>query len=61
MIAVANAGYRAISIDFRGYGLSDHSAVPEKTTYMDLVQDVVALLDYFTINKVSALSLFLFK
>ncbi|XP_044503554.1 bifunctional epoxide hydrolase 2-like [Mangifera indica] len=51
MIAVANAGYRAISIDFRGYGLSDHSAVPEKTTYMDLVQDVVALLDYFTINK----------
>ncbi|XP_031272536.1 uncharacterized protein LOC116131011 [Pistacia vera] len=58
MIAVANAGYRAISIDFRGYGLSDHSAEPEKTTYMDLVHDVVALLDSFTIHKVNALSSF---
>ncbi|TXG55190.1 hypothetical protein EZV62_020446 [Acer yangbiense] len=51
MIAVAKAGYRAIAIDFRGYGLSDHSPEPEKTTFNDLADDVVALLDSLSISK----------
>lgn len=52
MIAVANAGYRAIAIDFRGYGLSDQPAEPEKATFNDLVEDIVSLLDSLGINKV---------
>ncbi|KAB1210007.1 Bifunctional epoxide hydrolase 2 [Morella rubra] len=51
MIAVANAGYRAIAIDFRGYGLSDEPAEPEKATFNDLVEDIVSLLDSLGINK----------
>lgn len=51
MIAVANAGYRAIAFDFRGYGLSDHPAEPEKATLMDLVHEVKDLLDSLGINK----------
>ncbi|EOX99386.1 Alpha/beta-Hydrolases superfamily protein isoform 1 [Theobroma cacao] len=47
MIAVANAGYRAIAIDFRGYGLSDQPSEPEKANFNDLVDDDVALLDTF--------------
>ncbi|KEH39108.1 putative soluble epoxide hydrolase [Medicago truncatula] len=50
MIAVANAGYRAIAFDFRGYGLSDHPAEPEKATIMDLVDDVKDLLDTLGIS-----------
>ncbi|XVE66210.1 hypothetical protein DITRI_Ditri08aG0062300 [Diplodiscus trichospermus] len=45
MIAVANAGYRAISLDFRGYGLSEHPSEPEKASFNDFVEDVVAVLD----------------
>ena len=41
MVAVANADYRAIAIDFRGYGLSDQPAEPEMATMHDLVDDVV--------------------
>jgi len=52
MIAVANAGYRAIAFDFRGYGLSDYPAEPEKATLIDLVDDVKDLLDTLGINKV---------
>ena len=52
MIAVANAGYRAISVDFRGYGLSEHPSDPEKATFNDFVDDVVALLDSLGISKV---------
>ncbi|KAJ8749139.1 hypothetical protein K2173_013746 [Erythroxylum novogranatense] len=52
MIAVAEAGYRAIAIDFRGYGLSEQPAEPEKGGFMDLVDDVVALLDTLGIAKV---------
>ncbi|KAJ7948293.1 Epoxide hydrolase 2 [Quillaja saponaria] len=50
MIALANAGYRAISIDFRGYGLSDQPAEPEKATLVDLVDDVVGVLDSLGIS-----------
>lgn len=51
MVAVANAGYRAIAIDFRGYGLSDQPAEPEKATFKDLVDDIAGLLDSLGINK----------
>ncbi|CAL2247652.1 unnamed protein product [Prunus armeniaca] len=51
MLAVANKGYRAIAIDFRGYGLSEQPVEPEKGTFKDLADDVVALLDSLGINK----------
>lgn len=53
MIAVATAGYRAIAIDFRGYGLSEQPAEPEKATLYDLVDEVAGLLDSLGISKVS--------
>ncbi|XP_015164152.1 AB hydrolase superfamily protein YfhM-like isoform X2 [Solanum tuberosum] len=51
MIAVGKAGYRAIAPDFRGYGLSDQPTQPEKTTLLDLVSDLLALLDALSISK----------
>lgn len=52
MIAVANAGFRAIAPDHRGYGLSDQPAYPENTTFRDLVDDLLAILDSLHIPKV---------
>ncbi|KAJ9566064.1 hypothetical protein OSB04_002030 [Centaurea solstitialis] len=52
MIAVANAGFRAIAPDYRGYGLSDVPAEPEKTSFADLVADTAAILDSLAISKV---------
>ncbi|KAL6226528.1 hypothetical protein ACLB2K_000490 [Fragaria x ananassa] len=52
MIAVANAGYRAIASDFRGYGLSDPPPEPEKTTFHDLIDDLIGILDALAIPKV---------
>lgn len=52
MKAVAKAGYRAIAPDYRGYGLSDQPTQPEKTTFLDLVSDLLALLDALNISKV---------
>lgn len=52
MLAVAAAGYRAIAPDARGYGLSDQPLEPEKTTFDDLVVDIIGLLDSLGINKV---------
>ncbi|XP_047308502.1 AB hydrolase superfamily protein YfhM-like [Impatiens glandulifera] len=52
MIAAAKAGYRAIAPDFRGYGLSDASPEPDKTTFKDTVADLLAILDSLTIPKV---------
>ncbi|XP_057954558.1 uncharacterized protein LOC131148691 [Malania oleifera] len=51
MVAVAKAGYRAIAIDFRGYGLSDQPAQPEKSNFNDLVLDLIALFDSYDIPK----------
>ncbi|KAL3574434.1 hypothetical protein D5086_025047 [Populus alba] len=51
MIAVATAGYRAIAYDFRGYGLSELPAEPEKGGFIDLVEDTIALLDTLGIRK----------
>ncbi|KAI3456308.1 hypothetical protein Pfo_012971 [Paulownia fortunei] len=52
MIAVANAGFRSIAPDYRGYGLSDPPPEPEKATFLDLVADLLALLDALTFSKV---------
>ncbi|PIA25894.1 hypothetical protein AQUCO_10400004v1 [Aquilegia coerulea] len=51
MIAVANAGYRAIAPDIRGYGLSEVPSEPEKTTFKDLTDDVLAILDFYGVPK----------
>ncbi|KAK1402011.1 Alpha/beta hydrolase-1 [Heracleum sosnowskyi] len=42
----------AIAIDFRGYGLSDPKAEPEKTTYADILSDLLVLLDALCLDKV---------
>ncbi|KAI3718894.1 hypothetical protein L6452_19779 [Arctium lappa] len=52
MIGVADAGFRAIAPDFRGYGLSDHGVEPEKTSFSDMLCDTVAILDSLNIYKV---------
>ncbi|XP_077223784.1 epoxide hydrolase 2-like [Tasmannia lanceolata] len=51
MLAVANAGFRAIAPDFRGYGLSQTPPQPEKASFIDLVDDLLAILDSFSISK----------
>ncbi|KAL6573953.1 hypothetical protein OROHE_001495 [Orobanche hederae] len=52
MIADAGAGFRAIALDHRGYGLSDLPPEPEKATFSDLIADLLALLDALTLSKV---------
>ncbi|KAM7276495.1 hypothetical protein ACFE04_018361 [Oxalis oulophora] len=52
MLAAANEGYRAIAIDFRGYGESEQPPNPENATYLDLVDDIISLLDSLGISKV---------
>ncbi|XP_042006162.1 bifunctional epoxide hydrolase 2-like [Salvia splendens] len=52
MTAVSGAGFRAIAPDFRGYGLSQPAPEPEKTTFKDMVDDLVVMLDLLEINKV---------
>ncbi|MBA0630891.1 hypothetical protein Godav_002943 [Gossypium davidsonii] len=51
MIIVANAGFRAITFDFRGYGLSTIHWSQKKANFNDLVVDIVALLDSLAIDK----------
>lgn len=58
MAAVANAGYRAIAPDLRGYGLSGHHPELEKASFNDSVQDTIAILDYFRIDKVKLASIY---
>ncbi|KAG2687533.1 hypothetical protein I3760_09G056200 [Carya illinoinensis] len=52
MIAVANAGFRAIAPDYRGYGLSDTPAEPEKASFADIITDLLAILDALGLDKV---------
>lgn len=52
MIAVANAGFRAIAPDYRGYGLSDPPPEPEKALFDDLLGDLLAILDVLGIPEV---------
>jgi pimeloyl-ACP methyl ester carboxylesterase len=55
IIAVAGAGFRAIAPDYRGYGLSDPPPEPEKTTFTDLLDDLLAILDALALSKVHCL------
>ncbi|XP_060202060.1 uncharacterized protein LOC132630505 [Lycium barbarum] len=52
MIAVAEAGFRGIAPDYRGYGLSDMPKEPEKTKFKDLVDDLLDMLDSLGIQQV---------
>ncbi|KVH89555.1 Epoxide hydrolase-like protein [Cynara cardunculus var. scolymus] len=52
MIAVANAGFRAIALEFRGYGLSDIPAEPQNTSFADFVKDIATILASLAISKV---------
>ncbi|KAL5994513.1 hypothetical protein ACLOJK_024566 [Asimina triloba] len=52
MVAAANAGFRSISLDFRGYGLSEQPPEPEKASFMDLAEDILAIVDSLGIPKV---------
>lgn len=52
MVAVAAAGFRAIAPDYRGYGLSDLPAEPERASFKDITNDLLATLDHLGINKV---------
>ncbi|EHA8588462.1 bifunctional epoxide hydrolase 2 [Cocos nucifera] len=51
MVAVAEAGFRAIAPDFRGYGLSEQPPEPEEATWEDLDGDLLAMLDSLSIPK----------
>ncbi|KAK9085185.1 hypothetical protein Sjap_025596 [Stephania japonica] len=51
MIAAADAGFRAIALDYRGYGQSEVPAEPQKATFNDLLEDLLAILDFFSISK----------
>lgn len=53
MVGVATAGFRAIAPDCRGYGLSDPPAEPEKTSFQDMVDDLLAILDHLGLAKVT--------
>ncbi|XP_059282289.1 uncharacterized protein LOC132036076 [Lycium ferocissimum] len=53
MLAIAKSGcFRAIAFDYRGYGLSEQPAEPGQTTFIDLVNDLLGLLDALNIPKV---------
>ncbi|KAM7276316.1 hypothetical protein ACFE04_018182 [Oxalis oulophora] len=52
MLALADAGYRAIAFDSRGYGESEQPQNPEKSTFLDLVDDIISLIDTLGINRV---------
>ena len=43
--ALADAGFRAVAPDMRGYGQTDAPAEIERYTLLDLVGDMVGLLD----------------
>ncbi|XP_022142082.1 bifunctional epoxide hydrolase 2-like [Momordica charantia] len=52
MIGLANAGFRTIAPDYRGYGLSDSPPEPSKATYGDIISDLLGILDALHIPKV---------
>ncbi|CAD5171600.1 unnamed protein product [Musa acuminata subsp. malaccensis] len=51
MNAVAKAGFKAIAPDLRSYGLSTQPSETEKTTWEDLVADLLAILNFLSISK----------
>ena len=52
MMAVANAGFRAIAPDYRGYGLSDPPPEPAKASFTDFLTDLLGILDALQLPKV---------
>ncbi|KAL2347411.1 hypothetical protein Fmac_001411 [Flemingia macrophylla] len=50
LIALADAGFRAISFDYRGYGLSD--VPPTKATFLDVLNDLLSVIDSLGLPKV---------
>lgn len=56
MIALANAGFRAIAVDLRGYGLSEKHPQLESASFNDFVEDTLALLEACHIEKVTSSS-----
>ncbi|KAK1284482.1 hypothetical protein QJS10_CPB21g00565 [Acorus calamus] len=52
MIAVADAGYRAIAPDSRGYGLSQAPPEEERASWSSLVADLLGILDSLSLSKV---------
>lgn len=53
MIAAAAAGFRAIALDFPGYGLSEPPADLTQASWQGLMNDLLAILDSLSITKVS--------
>ncbi|ONK77355.1 uncharacterized protein A4U43_C02F5670 [Asparagus officinalis] len=51
MLAMAEAGYRAIAPDCRGYGLSEQPKGEGNNKWEDLVDDLLAILDILHIPK----------
>ncbi|KAJ4742515.1 alpha/beta-Hydrolases superfamily protein [Rhynchospora pubera] len=51
MVAVAEAGYRAIAPDWRGYGLSDQPPDPQNASWQHLISDLLGLFDALSISK----------
>ncbi|CAI0407397.1 unnamed protein product [Linum tenue] len=52
MISLSKSGYRAIAVDYRGYGLSDPPPRTEDATFANIVADLVAILDSLNVPKV---------
>ncbi|XP_054803894.1 uncharacterized protein LOC129307058 [Prosopis cineraria] len=52
MIALAGAGFRAVAPDYRGYGLSDPPPEPDKTSFSDITNDLLGMLDALALAKV---------
>ncbi|KAH7653414.1 Soluble epoxide hydrolase protein [Dioscorea alata] len=51
MLALAEAGFRAITPDCRGYGLSGQPQEPDKASWEDLTSDLLGILDTLNIPK----------
>jgi pimeloyl-ACP methyl ester carboxylesterase len=51
MAAVANAGFRAIAPDLRGFGQTDGPEDPASYTVVDVIGDLVGILDHLGIDQ----------
>ncbi|KAL2335298.1 hypothetical protein Fmac_016511 [Flemingia macrophylla] len=58
LIALTDAGFRVISFDYRGYGLSD--VPPTKATFSDVLNDLLVVIDSLGLPKDFDLHMVLF-